>query len=107
MPEVEAIQCPTCGTEIVNQRPSGRLGPLLWLARRSRRFWIGTVATLIFYIASFTLAIWIDRQHPVPEWSQAPLQAIYWPIIWPAMYGPEPVKSAIRSYIALWTDADP
>lgn len=44
----------------MHQGPSQRGGPLLWLTRRSRRFWILAMTIPMLYLASFGPACWIS-----------------------------------------------
>jgi len=48
----------------IEERPKKRRGPLLWLAARSRRFWIiaSVVALLAGYPLSFGPAIWLTAR---------------------------------------------
>ncbi len=46
----------------MDQQPTSRGGPLYWLQRRSRKFWIIVAALLpVFYVASFGPACWMVR----------------------------------------------
>jgi len=41
---------------------SKRSGPLHWMARRSRRFWVLSLTIPMLYLASFGPACWISRR---------------------------------------------
>jgi len=43
----------------MDERSKTRGGPLCWVGRRSKRFWIGVAAMPILYVASFGPACWI------------------------------------------------
>src|SRR5262245_31393576 len=53
----------------MDQRPTNRAGPLYWLKRRSRRFWIiaGVVVLLVAYPLSFGPVIWLTARGYVNE----------------------------------------
>ena len=45
-----------------------RGGPLYWLGRRSRRFWIIAVMLMpVLYVASFGPACWLAERHMLPR----------------------------------------
>lgn len=44
----------------LRQSPPQRFGPLLWLAGRSRRFWVLATTLPMLYLASFGPACWIS-----------------------------------------------
>jgi hypothetical protein len=68
----------------MDERPTKRRGPLLWLAGRSWRFWVVVTLMLpVLYIASFGPAVWItSRLHSSPGGRRTPYRAmvIYYPL---------------------------
>jgi hypothetical protein len=92
-----------------------RRGPLLWLADRSRRSWIGAVV-LIGLAASYLLAIgpamWLCLHRSPISWEAQTITRIYSPLGWRKSCGgwhvsvaeksPEPVRSAFVGYLGLW-----
>jgi hypothetical protein len=69
-------------------------GPLLWLAGRSRRFWIVTLLLLLpaLYVVSFGPACWLCNNRYLDgeiAW------LIYRPITWLVVRGPAPIRRAI------------
>jgi len=47
---------------MADPRPTKRGGPLYWLKRRSRRFWIIAALVPVLYVASFGPACWISSR---------------------------------------------
>ena len=64
----------------MEKRPNKRRGPLLWLAARSRRFWIiaSVVALLAGYPLSFGPAIWLTARGFLRE---SAVQSFYMPFL--------------------------
>jgi hypothetical protein len=59
----------------MDRRPTKRAGPLYWLSRRSRRFWIVMAAMLpVLYLAGFGPACWLAELRS--GWEQ-PVCVIY------------------------------
>lgn len=84
----------------MSERRRKRRGPLLWLADRSRRFWIIAAALPILYAASFGPACWIySRSEDLEIWQTA--DRIYYPILWQQAHGPDFVSGAIDRYANL------
>jgi hypothetical protein len=76
-------------------QPDKRRGPLLWLAARSRRFWIVTVLVPLLYVASFGPACWMAERQLLPKW---PVANVYLPcVVAAAGIGivPNPVSKAM------------
>lgn len=65
-------------------QPTNRGGPLYWLTRRSRKFWIAAISLPILYVASFGPACWVTSR--LTESSRA-LSVIYRPILMPLSGG--------------------
>jgi hypothetical protein len=77
-----------------------RRGPLLWLADRSRRFWIITVMSLpVLYVGSFGPACWWFSKQEKGVYHRVALP--YWPIGWAAKHGPRGLSRAIWWYATL------
>jgi hypothetical protein len=79
----------------MSERPRRRRGPLLWLADRSRQFWIVTALALpVAYLASFGPACWMSvRARSEPACRR--IGEVYWPLLWIGMntaWGISPVK---------------
>jgi len=59
-----------------------RGGPLYWLHRRSRRFWIGVVASLpLLYVVSFGPACWLLARAELRA-DEHLVNTYYSPVIW-------------------------
>jgi len=97
----------------MDERPTKRRGPLLWLAGRSRRFWIiAILAPPLLYVGSFGPACWAIGAHAIPARETAlayePLlrlslftsHALYW-IEWeyPGAFGERGVVGAYAVHI--------
>lgn len=76
------------------QQPANRIGPLYWLKRRSRRFWIIIVAMLpVLYVASFGPACWIYSHAGIRETPEA-----YLPIGWLIDNAPHSIAITLINY---------
>jgi hypothetical protein len=63
----------------MSERPTKRRGPLLWLAGRSRRFWIVGALLPVLYVASFGPACWISSRAKYGNLTVLP--AVYLPLL--------------------------
>ena len=71
-----------------------RGGPLLWLADRSRRFWIIAAAMLpVAYVASFGPAVWLASRGQVDK---STVIRVCQPLIWLAVVGPAPIRKVVH-----------
>jgi len=62
----------------MDEQPKPRGGPLYWLKRRSRRFWLIATALLpVFYVASFGPVCWCAARQPLLT---VPAAYAYWPL---------------------------
>jgi hypothetical protein len=84
----------------MDQRSTRRGGPLYWLGRRSRRFWIATGELLlpVLYIASFGPACWLIDRNII---SEQPTRAIYRPIIELVARCDKPIRTAVADHLSL------
>jgi hypothetical protein len=66
----------------MDERPTKRGGPLYWLKRRSRRFWIANIvaAMPVLYVASTGPVIWINVH--IGGGIQDVAGLVYAPLIW-------------------------
>jgi hypothetical protein len=83
-------------------QPTTRGGPLYWLKRRSRRFWIAVVVLLpVLYVASFGPACWITSQIYIPgeQIKINPGLVIYSPLAQALRSDPE---SRFSSFLLWW-----
>jgi hypothetical protein len=56
----------------MDERPNKSRGPLLWLAGRSRRFWVGAMVMMpLLYVGSFGPACWLTAWPNPPYFSFA------------------------------------
>jgi len=78
----------------------------MWLAARSRRFWIIVGVLLpVLYVGSFGISHWIPWGG-YPEWAGKCHRFIYAPIYWAA--GTSDTAMAIYSwYVRLWVTPGP
>jgi len=61
------------------EQPLNRGGPLYWLKRRSRRFWIIAIALLpLWYVVSFGPACWVSSR---TNFGNKVVAQTYWPLI--------------------------
>ncbi len=74
-------------------------GPLYWLKRRSRRFWIVVAVMLpVFYVVSFGPACWISsRAQP----SGYIVSIIYRPLIQAWWHLPPSIERPVSDYLCL------
>ena len=88
----------------MEEQPKKRGGPLLWLAGRSRRFWIiaGLVGLLAGYPLSFGPAIWLTARGYVNE---STVQPVYLPFML-ATEEPEWLESAVTWWGSLGVQDD-
>jgi hypothetical protein len=86
-----------------DERQAKRGEPFYWLRSRSWRFWLVLIVVVpILYIASFGPVCWVTSRSPTPDrWDTA--DAIYSPILWTWVRGPEFAKVAIREYANLYS----
>jgi len=87
----------------MGKRPTKRRGPLLWLAARSRRFWlIASIVLPVLYVASFGPVCWLYHHIRAPEWAWTPLLWAYAPLSWIAWNGPAALREPLTWYVDLW-----
>lgn len=90
---------PDSQTDGTNQRSTKRGGPLLWLAGRPRRFWIGAALVLtVLYVAGVGPANWLHRQQLLREGS-VPSGIVKWfyaPLEWLLRNAPKPIADALH-----------
>ena len=85
------------------ERRARRGGPLYWIARRPRRFWIIMAVVLpVLYVASFGPACWWFHRSGwggIGGYEQIRIAPkFYWPIGWTAKHSPMPIQRAIFWY---------
>jgi hypothetical protein len=81
----------------MSDRPQKRRGPLLWLADRSRRFWIGVALVSVLYVASFGPACWFLASHR-RDVGPPIAGRLFWPVGWIANNGPHSTRRMIEWY---------
>lgn len=79
--------------------PREHRGPLMWLAARTRAFWVGFALGLpVMYFISFGVACWfvtrLGSGHTVSR--------IYFPIGWTMLNSPAVVRRPLNSYVHFW-----
>jgi hypothetical protein len=85
----------------MNSHPNKRRGPLMWLAGRSRRFWIAVALLPILYVASFGPACWISSRMNLGNWINfTALPTVYRPLLL-AMYCDRRIVIAVEWYAGL------
>lgn len=85
----------------MSDRLTKRRGPLLWLADRSRRFWIITAALPFVYVALFGAACWVNRRTGT---GSRVLGVAYLPIGMAFWY--TPLRKPIADYASFGTGDD-
>ena len=87
-----------CGYDarVMDARPTKRGGPLYWLARRSRRFWLCLALVPVLYVVSVGPACWC-ADHCHRDETIVVLRRVYWPLRSLLACLPKPV-----TYAALW-----
>jgi len=94
----------------MEDRRTTRGGPLYWLGRRSKRFWIAVAAMPILYVASFGPACWIrswcfQRSPPYVAGTPGPpepvLSMAYMPLGWLIENAPRPIDDALYTYAVI------
>ncbi|MFN0051487.1 MAG: hypothetical protein ACKV0T_04805 [Planctomycetales bacterium] len=100
----------------MNERATKRLGPVLWLASRTRRFWIAVALLLpVLYVGSFGPACWVTarwgfvrahslipiRPDPPPQW-----MVIYWPIGAFLDKSESYTSAVLKWWVVLFVDGD-
>lgn len=84
----------------MNEEPTKRRGPLLWLAARTWRFWFVSVALPSLYIAMLPPMSWVLYQDWFPEKTHryAVLDAYFVPTRWFVSHSPDPIPNWIVTY---------
>jgi len=63
---------------------------------------VSLIAVLVGYPLSRGPALWVFYRGSIPDASTATTAAIYWPMDWLVMNGPEPLRELLFSYSRLW-----
>src|SRR5437899_2612492 len=81
----------------MDDRQTTRGGPLYWIKRRSRRFWLVMAILLpLLYVGSFGPACWFFSRSSEPGGTPVEMSCIYWPILWAWYSVPESVGDSIE-----------
>jgi hypothetical protein len=81
--------------------PKKRRGPLLWLAGRSRWFWIGVALMPVLYVASIPPTLWYLNRYRIRPWQQTRgriAAAYFFPWLKVRSISPQPVARWMDSY---------
>ncbi len=72
-------------------------------------FWatVALVAIFVVYPLSMGPACWLLAQEWKPDGTHAAILKVFAPILWVYRNGPEPVHSAMRWYVFLWSHSAP
>jgi hypothetical protein len=85
----------------MDERTTKRGGPLCWLGRRSRRFWIVIVALPVLYVLSSGPMVWLAVKMGAPDWVFGALETVYGPSLWLAMWSGR-FGQPYLAYFAWW-----
>src|SRR5260221_7348814 len=102
----------------MTDKPAKHGGPLYWLKRRSRRFWMRLALLPVLYVASFGPEIWITaREQPQEQIGRVVLEIAYWPLLLAIVDGPPQLAEPVywsgelgvskRRYAIFFLDASP
>jgi hypothetical protein len=56
----------------------------------------------VLYFLSVGPVIWLQARGMMPAWADAPVEWIYWPIVWMAKDAPLPISAVFWWYAELW-----
>jgi hypothetical protein len=71
--------------------------------RVSSGWWLGTALLLaVLYPLSLGPVVMISTKLGDPDWFTGPAVIVYYPVLWTAESGPEPIQRVIEQYVELW-----
>jgi hypothetical protein len=85
----------------MSEQRTNRGGPLYWLKRRSRRFWIIAAMLPALYVVSFGPACWISSRIRIGS-KAVPL--LYAPLNWAWNHGGPSLAGPLHWYTCLFAD---
>lgn len=90
----------------MDERPTKRRGPLLWLVRKTWRFWISVALLPILYVASIPPIYWFGRTYDTPVGSLRYLvyYAYFSPVELIYQKSPAPVQEWLNWYVTILAD---